>query len=249
VAVNGKAHQLAVQRLELWLHGGEGHEFGGADWREVRRVAEQDDPLALVIFWEVDGTLRGVRLEGGCGFADQRNARGGGGFRNCGCCCHILVCWLRLNQGGCFSAVFVPMVVVVMAVFVAIVVIMIVPVVRATLRLPGQLAVQVCRNQGFDRLVRRPCHHVDALLSKERQRSLADAPSDDNLNPKAVKPPRKRARLMFGRRQRFGTQNGFGVGVHFHNGEFVTAAEVAIKTSVFNRNGNFHSFVCFVIFR
>ena len=138
--------------------------------------------------------------------------------------------------------------------FLAMVVIVVVPVavfvvVRATLRLPGQLAIQVGRNQRFDQLVRRPGHHVDALLSKERQRSLADAPSDDNLNPKAVQPPRKRARLMFGRRQRFGTQNGFGVGVHFHNDEFAAAAEVAIKTSVFNRNGNSHSFVCFVIFR
>ena len=135
------------------------------------------------------------------------------------------------------------------AVFVAIVVIMIVPVVRATLRLPGQLAIQVGRNQCFDRLLRRPGHHVDALLSKERQRSLADAPSDDNLNPKAVKPPRKLARFMLGRRQRFGMQNGFGVGVHFHNGEFAAASEVAIKTSVFNRNGNSHSFACLVIFR
>jgi hypothetical protein len=134
------------------------------------------------------------------------------------------------------------------AVLVAIVVIMIVPVVRATRRLPGQLPVQVGRDQRFNRLIRRPGYHADALLSKERQRSLADAPSDDKLNPKAVKPPRKRARLMFGCRQRFGMQNGFGVGIHFHNGEFAAAAEVAIKTSVLNRNGNFHSFVCFVIF-
>ena len=48
-------------------------------------------------------------------------------------------------------------------------------VVRATLRLPGQLAIQVGRNQCFDRLVRRPGHHVDALLSEDRQGSLANA--------------------------------------------------------------------------
>jgi len=72
------------------------------------------------------------------------------------------------------------------AVFVAIVVIVIVPVVSAPSWLPGQLAVQVGVDQCFDRLVRRPGHHVDALLSKERQRPLTDAPGDDNLNPKAV---------------------------------------------------------------
>ena len=151
---------------------------------------------------------------------------------------------------GCFTVVFVSMVVMMaVAVFVAIVVIMIVPVVSAPFWRPGQLAVQVGLDQCFDRLVRRPCHHVDALLSKERQRSLADAPSDDNLNPKAVKPARKRARFMLGRRQHFGTQNALGVGIRFDDGKFSAASEVAIKTSAFNRNSNLHSFVCFVIFR
>jgi len=82
------------------------------------------------------------------------------------------------------------MVVMMMAValFVAMVVIVAVPmavfvVVRATLRLPGQLAVQVGRDQHFDRLISKPGHDVDALLSKECHGSLTDTPRDDNLNP------------------------------------------------------------------
>jgi len=141
-----------------------------------------------------------------------------------------------------------------MAILLAMVVIVVVPVavfvvVRATFWLPGQLPVQVSRDQRFGRLISKPRHDVDALLSKECQRSLADTSRDDKLNPEAVQPPRKRARLVFGGRQRFGMQNGFGVRIHFDDGKFSAAAEVGIETTVFNRNGNFHSFVCFVIFR
>ena len=70
VAVNGEPDQLAVQRLELRHHGGEGHEFGRADRGEVRRVAEEDDPFARVILREADRPLCGVRLKSGRVFAD-----------------------------------------------------------------------------------------------------------------------------------------------------------------------------------
>src|ERR1035438_10510423 len=92
------------------------------------------------------------------------------------------------------------------ALFVAMVVIMVVPMVCAPFRLPRQLAFQVCLDQRFDRLIRKPGHHVDALLGKERQGSLANPPRDDDLNPLAPQPARKRPGDMFGRRQRLGAE-------------------------------------------
>ena len=141
------------------------------------------------------------------------------------------------------------------ALFVAMVVLVVVPlamfvVVRATLRLPGQLAIQIGRNQCFDRLIRKPGHDADALLGKECQSALTNSPGDDDLNSLALQPARERPGDMFGRRQRLGAEGCLGRGVHFDQCEVAAATEMRIQAAVFNRNGDFHdSIVCFVIFR
>ena len=96
------------------------------------------------------------------------------------------------------------------ALFVAMVAIMVVPVVSAPFRLAGQLAVQVGRDQCFHRLIGKPGHDVDALLGKERQGSLTNAPGDDEFNPLALQPAGKRTGDMFGRRQRLGAEGRLG---------------------------------------
>lgn len=109
---------------------------------------------------------------------------------------------------------------------------------------PGRhAAAQVSLDEFFSRFIGLPGHHVDALLGEENQRPLADAPRDDNLNPEAVEPARKRARLMLGRGQRFGTHDDLGVGVHFDDGELAAAAKMRIEAVVFDGNGNFHDYV------
>ena len=72
--VHGQAHELGVHGLELVCHGREGHEFGGADRCEVRRVAEQDDPFALVVLREADVPLCGHGLEAGGCISNKRHA-------------------------------------------------------------------------------------------------------------------------------------------------------------------------------
>ena len=136
------------------------------------------------------------------------------------------------------------------ALFVTMVVIMVVSMVCAPFRLPRQLAVQVGLDQRFDRLIRKPGHDVDALLGKECQGSLANAPRDDDFNPLALQPARERPGDMFGRRQRLGAEGCLGRRVHFDQCKVAAAAEMRIQAAVFNRNGDFHdSIVCFVIFR
>ena len=130
------------------------------------------------------------------------------------------------------------------ALFVAMVVIMIVPVVSAPFRLAGQLAIQVGRDQCFDRLIGKPGHDVDALLGKERQSSLTNAPGDDEFNPLALQPAGKRTGDMFGRGQRFGAQGGFGAWIHLDQRKVAAAAEMRIQAAVFNRNSNFHDYLC-----
>jgi hypothetical protein len=49
VAVDREAQKLGVQRGEVIGAAGEGHEFGGADRREIGRMREQDQPLAAII--------------------------------------------------------------------------------------------------------------------------------------------------------------------------------------------------------
>jgi hypothetical protein len=56
-------------------------------------------------------------------------------------------------------------------------------VMRAAFRLASQLPVQVGLDQSFHCPIGMPGHHVDPLLSKERQGSLTNAPRNDNLNP------------------------------------------------------------------
>ena len=128
------------------------------------------------------------------------------------------------------------------ALFVAMVVIMVVPVVSAPFRLPGQPTVQVGRDQRFHRLIGKPGHDVDALLGKERQSSLTDAPGDDEFNPLALEPAGKRTGDMFGRGQRLGAEGRLGLGVHFDQCKVAAAAEMRIQATVFNRNGNFHDY-------
>ena len=131
-----------------------------------------------------------------------------------------------------------------MAVFVTVfVVMMVLPVVRAPFRLAGQLAVQVGRNQCFDRLIRNPGHDLDAMLGKDGQGALADAADNDQFDAQALQPARKCSGDMFGRRQSLGAQEGLGVGIHLNNRKLAAAAEMRIKPAVFNRNSNLHNFV------
>ena len=119
-------------------------------------------------------------------------------------------------------------------------------VMRTALGLGSHAAAQVGLDEFARQFVGLSGHHVDALFGKERKGSLADTPRNDNLNAEAVKPAWKRARLMFGGGQRFGMQDGSGVGVHFDDGEFTAAAEVGIEAVVFDRNGDFHYMVLVV---
>jgi hypothetical protein len=49
VAVDREAQKLGVERGEVVGAAGEGHEFGGADRREIGRMREQDQPLAAIV--------------------------------------------------------------------------------------------------------------------------------------------------------------------------------------------------------
>jgi len=117
-------------------------------------------------------------------------------------------------------------------------------VMRAAFRLPGQLAVQVGRNQRFDRLIGNPGDDVDAMPGKDGQGALADAANDDQFDAQALQPAGKRTGDMFGRGQRFGAQGGFGAWIHLDQRKVAAAAEMRIQAAIFNRNSNFHYYVC-----
>jgi hypothetical protein len=116
-------------------------------------------------------------------------------------------------------------------------------VVRAAFRLPGQLAVQVGRNQRFDRLIGNPGYDVDAMPGKDGQGALADPADDDQFDAQALQPAGKRPRDMFGRGQRFGAQGGFGAWIHLDHRKVAAAAEMRIQATVFNRNCYFHYYL------
>ena len=115
-------------------------------------------------------------------------------------------------------------------------------VMRAAFRLPAQLAIQVGRNQRFDRLVGNPGYDVDAMPGKDGQGALADAANDDQFDAQALQPAGKRTGDMFRRGQRFGAQGGFGGWIHLDHRKVPAAAEMRIQAAVFNRNSNFHSY-------
>ena len=73
VGADREPDQPAVERLELRLHGTEHHELRRTDGGEIRRMAEQDDPLALEILRKTDFALRGLGLERRGLVADQRH--------------------------------------------------------------------------------------------------------------------------------------------------------------------------------
>ena len=127
-------------------------------------------------------------------------------------------------------------------VLVAMLVVMLV--MRAAFRLPGQLAVQIGRNQRFDRLIGNPSYDVDAMPGKDGQGALADAADDDQLDTQALQPAGKRTGDMFGRGQRFGAQGGFGAWIHLDQRKVAAAAEMRIQAAIFNRNSNFHYYLC-----
>jgi hypothetical protein len=132
------------------------------------------------------------------------------------------------------------MVVVMMTVPVLVAMLVVMLVMRAAFRLPGQLAVQVGRNQRFDRLIRNPGYDVDAMPGKDGQGALADAANDDQFHAQALQPAGKRTGDMFGRGQRFGAQGGFGAWIHLDHRKVAAAAKMRIQAAVFNRYSNFH---------
>lgn len=90
-------------------------------------------------------------------------------------------------------------------------VMMAVLVVCAAFQLRGQPAAQARRNQVLDGLAGLSGNHVNAALAEQGQSALADASDYDHTNSQLAEPARERSRLVLGRRQRFGTQRGFGV--------------------------------------
>ena len=111
-------------------------------------------------------------------------------------------------------------------------------VMRAAFRLPGQLAVQVGRNQCFDRLIGNPGYDLDSMPGKDGQGALADPADDDQFYAQALQPAGKRTGDMFGRRQRFGAQGG--AWIHLDQRKVAAAAKMRIQAAVFNRYNNFH---------
>jgi hypothetical protein len=57
---------LNATSIKFWLQLCEGTKFGGADWREVRRMAEKDTPFAVEELVEVDVAMCSLRLKIGC---------------------------------------------------------------------------------------------------------------------------------------------------------------------------------------
>jgi len=117
-------------------------------------------------------------------------------------------------------------------------------VMRAAFRLPGQLAVQVGRNQCFDRLIGNPGYDLDSMPGKDGQGALADPADDDQFDAQALQPAGKRTGDMFGRGQRFGAQGGFGAWIHLDDRKVAAAAEMRIQAAVLNRYSNFHDYLC-----
>ena len=115
-------------------------------------------------------------------------------------------------------------------------------VMRAAFRLPGQLAVQVGRNQRFDRLIGNSGYDVDAMPGKDGQGALADAANDDQFDAQALQPAGKRTRDMFGCGKRFGAQGGLGAWIHLDHCKVAAAAEMRIQAAVFNGYSNFHHY-------
>ncbi len=129
------------------------------------------------------------------------------------------------------------------------VVMMVVPVMGTACRFAGQLAVQVGLDQSIDRLIGKPGHDVDALLGKERQGAMANATGDDELDSLTLQPAGKSSRLVFGRRQRFGAEGRFILGVHFDHCKVAAAAEMRIQAAVINGDGDFHNYSLFLFIR
>ena len=75
-SVDRESDELAVERFEFVAACREGHEFGGTDGREVRRVAEKDDPASGIIFRKADRALRSDGLERRGLVADARQGSG-----------------------------------------------------------------------------------------------------------------------------------------------------------------------------
>ena len=52
--IDGKTDKFRVEFLEIFGHGGEGHELGGADRGEIRRVGKENNPFSFVVFGEIN---------------------------------------------------------------------------------------------------------------------------------------------------------------------------------------------------
>ena len=81
------------------------------------------------------------------------------------------------------------------------------------------------------------------MLGKDGQGALTDAADDDQSDAQALQPARKHSRLVLGRGQRLGAQDGLGIGIHLNNRKLAAAAEMRIQAAVFSGNSNSHDYI------
>ena len=62
-AIDGQAEQFAVEFFEFRLHACKRHEFRRTDRSEVSRMREENNPLPLVVFGKLDGSLGAFPLQ------------------------------------------------------------------------------------------------------------------------------------------------------------------------------------------
>ena len=101
-------------------------------------------------------------------------------------------------------------------------------VMRAALGRLKQPSLQASSHQRLYRRVRKAGTHLNPVLGKNGQRTLADASHNDNLHSQASQPARKYTGLVLGGHERFVPQGGLGIGVHFDNRKLSAAAEVGV---------------------
>jgi hypothetical protein len=116
-------------------------------------------------------------------------------------------------------------------------------VMHTTFRRLREAAFQAGGHKSFHRRVGLPGAHLDAMLGKKGESTLADATDDHHFDPQLTEPARERPRLVLGCGQRLSAQGGFGVRVHLNDRKLAAAAEMRVKPAVLNGNSNFHNVV------
>lgn len=116
-------------------------------------------------------------------------------------------------------------------------VVMVVVMMRAGFRRAFQLAAQKRGGNDFNARARLAGAHGDVVPCEQINRPLTDAAGDDGVHAELPQPARKQSRLM-----RWGGNNGGGKDglvrqIYVHQGKLPAAAEVVVKSSVGNGQG------------